>query len=61
MSLPAAYLAKKLTQALRIKDGPVLRTIDEAAKYVLGLPHAASCNRWGCAAELLLDGPTWPR
>jgi hypothetical protein len=55
MSLPRAYLAKKLTQPLPIKGGPVLRTIGEAANYVLTLPHAEGCNRWRHAAQLLLD------
>ena len=38
MSLPRAYLSQKLTQPLPIKDGAVLRTIGEAANYVLALP-----------------------
>jgi hypothetical protein len=44
---------QKLTQPLPIRGG--LRTIGEAANYVLELPHAESCNRWRRAAELLLD------
>jgi hypothetical protein len=57
MSLPPAYLSKKLTQPLPIKDGGVLRTIGEAANYILALPHdrAEHCNRWRHAAQLLLD------
>ena len=39
MSLPAAYLSQKLTQALPMKDGAVLRTIGEAANYILALPQ----------------------
>jgi hypothetical protein len=39
MSLPAAYLAKKLTQPLPIKGGPILRTVGETAKYILALPQ----------------------
>jgi hypothetical protein len=39
MSLPRAYLSQKLTQPLPTKDGAVLRTIGEAANYVLALPH----------------------
>jgi hypothetical protein len=35
MSLPPAYLRHKLTEPLPIKGGPVLRTIGEAADYVL--------------------------
>jgi len=52
---PSTYLRQKLTQPLPIRGGPVLRTIGEAANYVLGLPHAESCNRWRRAAELLLE------
>jgi hypothetical protein len=37
MSLPAAYLRQKLTQPLPTKDGTVLRTIGEAANYMLAL------------------------
>jgi hypothetical protein len=40
MSLAAAYLAQKLTQPLPIKDESVLRTVAEAANYVLALPRA---------------------
>jgi hypothetical protein len=35
MSLPPAYLRQKLTQPLPTKNGAVLRTIGEAANYVL--------------------------
>jgi hypothetical protein len=55
MSLPRAYLAKKLTQPLPIRGGVCLRTIGEAANYVLELPQAESANRWSGAAELLRD------
>jgi hypothetical protein len=57
MSLPRAYLAKKLTQPLPIRGGPVLRTIGEAANYVLALDpeHVEQNNRWRHAAQLLLD------
>jgi hypothetical protein len=30
---------KKLTEPLPTKDGAVLRTIGEAANYILALPH----------------------
>jgi hypothetical protein len=40
MSLAAAFLAQKLTQPLPIKDESVLRTVAEAANYVLALPRA---------------------
>jgi hypothetical protein len=57
MSLPAAYLSQKLTEPLPTKGGSVLRTIGEAANYVLALPQerAEQCNRWRHAAQLLLD------
>jgi hypothetical protein len=56
MSLPRAYLSKKLTEPLPTKDGHVLRIIGEAANYVLALPpdRAEHCNRWQHAARLLL-------
>jgi hypothetical protein len=56
MSLPAAYLSKKLIEPLPTKGGAVLRTIGEAANYVLALPpdRAEHCNRWRHAAQLLL-------
>jgi hypothetical protein len=55
--LPAAYLSKKLTEPLPTKGGAVLRTIGEAANYVLALPpdRAEHCNRWRHAAKLLLN------
>jgi hypothetical protein len=57
VSLPPAYLRQKLTQPLPTKDGAVLRTIGEAANYILALPHeqAEFCQRWRHAAQLLLD------
>jgi hypothetical protein len=57
MSLPSAYLSQKLTQPLPIKGGTVLRTIGEAANYVLALPQdqAEFRQRWRHAARLLLD------
>jgi hypothetical protein len=55
--LPAAYLAKKLTQPLATKAGAVLRTLGEAAIYILALPdeQAEYCARWRRAAQLLLE------
>ncbi|HET6841236.1 MAG TPA: hypothetical protein VFK06_06060, partial [Candidatus Angelobacter sp.] len=40
----------------RPRDGTVLRTIGEAANYVLALPQeqVEQCNRWRHAAQLLL-------
>ena len=56
MSLSPAYLRQKLTQPLPTKGGTVLRTVGEAANYVLALPpdRAEHCNRWQHAARLLL-------
>ena len=58
MSLPAAYLSQKLTEPLPTKGGTVLRTIGEAANYVLALPpdRAEHCNRWRHAAPRPGDG-----
>jgi hypothetical protein len=55
-SLPRAYLSQKLVQPLPTKGGTVLRTIGEAANYVLALPteRVEHCNRWRHAAKLLL-------
>jgi hypothetical protein len=63
MSLPRAYLSKKLTQPLPTKDGIVLHTIGEAANYVLALPleQTERCQRWRRAAELLLGQATLQR
>jgi hypothetical protein len=55
--LPAAYLSQKLAQPLPTKGEAVLRTIGEAANYMLALPHerAELRNRWRRAAELILE------
>jgi hypothetical protein len=52
MSLPPAYLRQKLTQPLPIKGGPVLRTVGEAANYIIALRYerAEHCKRWRHAA-----------
>ena len=55
MSLPPAYLSKKLTQPLPTKDGAVLCTIGEAANYVLAPPLERAEHCWRHAARLLLD------
>ena len=57
MSLPAAYLSQNLTQPLPSKDGGVLRTIGEAANYMLALPPARGerCQRWRQATKLILE------
>lgn len=55
--LPAKYLAKKLAKPLPIKGGSVLRTIGDAANYVLSLPdkHVELNNAWQRAATLILE------
>jgi hypothetical protein len=55
MSLPAAYLSQNLTQPLPSKDGGVLRTIGEAANYMLALPPARGerCQCWRQATSRL--------
>jgi hypothetical protein len=57
LSLPAAYLSQNLTQPLPSKDGGVLRTIGEAANYMLALPPARGerCQRWRQATKLILE------
>ena len=54
-SLPRAYLSQKLVQPLPTKEGVTLRTVGEAANYVLALPpeRAEHRNRWRHAARLL--------
>jgi hypothetical protein len=54
--LPAAYLAKKLTRPLPIRDGTVLRTIRCVTTYMLAMPQnkAETCARWRYAVQLLL-------
>jgi hypothetical protein len=53
--LPAAHLARRLTKPRPIKGGGVLRTVGEAADYVLTLDEAEHCNRWRRGAQILLD------
>jgi hypothetical protein len=54
MSLPPASLRRKLTQPLPTKSGAGLRTIGEAANYVLALPadRGELCQRWRHATVL---------
>jgi hypothetical protein len=57
MSLPAAFLSKKLTQPLPIKAGGVLRTIRCVTTYMQAMPHerVQGCQHWRHAAQLLLE------
>ena len=54
--LPPAYLAKKLTRPLQTKDGATLRTIGEAADYVLALPPERWLVRHALAVACPLAG-----
>jgi hypothetical protein len=53
----SCWIGSRLLCPLAIEDGTVLRTIGDAANYVLALPpeRVEHCNRWRHAARLLLD------
>jgi hypothetical protein len=53
----AARVPLSKARPLPTKEGVILRTVGEAANYVLALPpeRAEHRNRWRHAAELLLD------
>lgn len=56
VSQPPRYLATKLAEPLPTTDGGVLRTIQDARHYMLGLPeHRAIANAWQYAAKLILN------
>jgi hypothetical protein len=56
MLLSRAYLAKKLSRPLPIKDGRVLRTIADARAYMLALPdHREQRQTWQHAAKLIVE------
>jgi hypothetical protein len=56
-SLPRAYLSPKLTQPLPTKGGTVLRTVGEAANYVLAraLQSLGDMPPSSCSARLTLQ------
>jgi hypothetical protein len=55
MSLPKAYLATKLAEALPTADGGVLRTIGDAVAYMTALPkHREIKTNWQHACRLIL-------
>jgi hypothetical protein len=59
--LPAAYLAKKLTQPLPIKGGAVLRIIVCASNYMLAYRTTVQSNaRAGDMPPRWLNGETTP-
>jgi hypothetical protein len=62
MSLPPAYLRRKLTQPFPTKSGAVLRTFGEAANYVLApADRGELCQRWRHATKLILEQGPPPR
>lgn len=55
MSLPRAYLDRKLPEPLPTKDGGTLRTIRDASAYMVALSEDRALRRpWQRACELLL-------
>jgi hypothetical protein len=56
MSLPPRYLAAKLAEPLPTIDGGVLRTINDAQRYMLALPERRAISAaWQRAAYLILN------
>ena len=51
-----AHLAENLRRPLPTKDGGVLRTVADAANYMVALPDDRRLAHWQRAAQLLLDG-----
>ena len=49
------YLAQTLRRPLPTKDGGTLRTVADAANYIVALPEDRRRTRWDRAAQLLLD------
>jgi hypothetical protein len=54
--LNRAYLDQTLRRPLPLKDGRVLRTLADAAQYVVALPEHRRRAHWDRAAQLLLNG-----
>ena len=50
------HLAENLRRPLPTKDGGVLRTVADAANYMVALPGDRRLAHWQRAAQLLLDG-----
>src|SRR6476660_9774335 len=49
------YLAQRLRRPLPTKDGGTLRTVGDAANYIVALPQDRRRTHWDRAAQLLLD------
>jgi hypothetical protein len=49
------YLAQRLRRPLPTKDGGTLRTMGDAANYIIALPEDRRRTHWDRAAQLLLD------
>ena len=56
MPLPPRYLAQKLAEPLPTTDGGVLRTIEDACRYMLALCKQRELGAaWQQAAKLILN------
>jgi hypothetical protein len=53
--LNEGYLAQTLRRPLPTKDGGTLRTVADAAKYIVALPEDRRRAHWDRTAQLLLD------
>ena len=53
--LNRGYLAQTLRQPLPTKDGGTLRTVADAANYIVALPEDRRRTHWDRTAQLLLD------
>jgi hypothetical protein len=49
------YLAQALRRPLPTKDGGTLRTVADAAKYIVALSEDRRLAHWDRTAQLLLD------
>jgi hypothetical protein len=55
------YLAQSLRRPLRTKDGGTLRTVADAANYIVALSEDGRRTHWDRTVQLLLDWRTHPR
>ena len=53
--LTPGYLAQSLRRPLPTKDDGILRTIGDAAGYMMALSKDRQCSHWKRAARLILD------
>jgi flagellar biosynthesis regulator FlaF len=49
------YLAQSLRRPLPTKDGGTLRTVADAANYIVALPEDRRRTHWDRTVQLLLD------